>query len=249
LTTNKARVIAHLSIWHRATDVLLLDFAGPPEKVEAHLNHYRISEQFEIRPQPSFCVFRIVGPNANAIATAAGLAPVRAGVLPGFESLDVFPDNVDATRQRILDAGALIGDTETYNVLRIEAGVPEVGIDIDEDRLAMEVNRPDAISYTKGCYLGQETIVMARDRGQVNRKLMGLRVTAGKEPVTGARLFRDGNEAGQVTSSTYSPRLHCVIALGYLRRGSWDAGTELTVEPASAGRTAVVCSLPFAAAS
>jgi folate-binding protein YgfZ len=129
----------------------------------------------------------------------------------------------------------------------MEAGLPEYGIDIDEDRLAMEVNRPDAISYAKGCYLGQETIVMARDRGQANRKMMGLTLS-GNVPVPGnTKLFRGADEVGQITSSVFSPRLQKAIALAYLRRGSWDVGIEVTIDPNVAGAVGVVAALPFLA--
>jgi tRNA-modifying protein YgfZ len=106
----------------------------------------------------------------------------------------------------------------------------------------MEVNRPEAICYTKGCYLGQETIVMARDRGQANRKMMGLMLAGAEPAASGTRVYRDAEEAGQITSSVFSPRLNKAIAMAYLRRGSWDAGTGLTFAP---GGVAVVTALPF----
>lgn len=249
LTTNKARVVAHVWIWHRKPDVLLLDFGGVPvKKLADHLNHYLISEQAEIATAPDLQMLRIVGPQANVIITRAGLTPARAEVLPG--SFDLFLPNEDDDRAVLIDrlvaAGAVVGDAATYKVLRIEAGLPEYGIDIDENRLAMEVNRnAQAISYTKGCFLGQETIVMARDRGQVNRLMMGLK-TAGPEAIAaGAKLLRGNDEVGEVTSSVFSPRLNQVLALAYLRRGSWDAGTEVVIDPNSDGRTAVVSALPF----
>src|SRR5205823_14866944 len=160
------------------------------------------------------------------------VTPTRRHRLLGIDGADVFCPigEAAALRQRLLDAGAILGDQVTYNILRIEAGLPEYGIDIDENRLAMEVNRPQAISYNKGCYLGQETIVMARDRGQVNRLMMGVRA-GGSEPfAAGAKVMRGSDEVGQVTSSVFSPRLSQVIALAYLKRGSWDAGTELTID-------------------
>jgi folate-binding protein YgfZ len=150
--------------------------------------------------------------------------------------------------ERLQSAGAVLGDAAAYRVLRVEAGLPEYGIDIDENRLAMEVNRPQAISFNKGCYLGQEAIVMARDRGQVNRLLMGVKCGASIQTdlPAGAKLFHNGAEAGQVTSSALSPRLRQVIALAYLRRGSWDVGTEVDIESTD-GRTGIVSALPFVA--
>src|SRR5262249_54261915 len=155
-----------------------------------------------------------------------------------------------ALRKRLIDAGASVGTPATYDILRIEAGVPEYGRDLDENRLAMEAGRTaQAISYAKGCYLGQETIVMARDRGQVHRQLLGVELGDHPLPTDGAKLFRGNEEVGQVTSSVFSPRLEQGIGLAYLRRGNWEVGTELLVEPTSAGLAAVVAALPFAGGS
>ncbi len=138
--------------------------------------------------------------------------------------------------------GAAPADAETYQTLRIEAGLPEYGIDIDENRLAMEVNRTaQAICYTKGCYLGQETIVMARDRGQVNRLLMGVKV-----PMRRGSWRRARNWSAATKKSARPPRRWCrrVSAwsrLAYLRRGSWDAGTELAVERTDGRSSFVRC--------
>ncbi len=250
-TNSKARVIAHVWIWHRAQDVLLLDCAAfQAEKLLQHLNHYLISEQVEIKRRPDFSLLRVVGPNAKAVAASTGLRQIRVNSLPGHESVDLLLTDADGEaielRQRILENGAVKGDPATYNVLRIEAGLPEYGIDIDENRLAMEVNRTaQAISYAKGCYLGQETIVMARDRGQVNRLLLGIRVAMGDPLTPGAKLFRANEEVGHVTSSVFSPRLNQVVALAYLRRGNWEPGVELTIEPSTDGRSMVVSALPF----
>ena len=86
---------------------------------------------------------------------------------------------------------------------------------------------------------------MARDRGQVNRMLMGVKSAGDELLPAGARLMRGADEAGLVTSSTFSPRTSQVIALAYIRRGSQEPGTELVVEPASDGRRVTVCALPF----
>jgi folate-binding protein YgfZ len=140
-------------------------------------------------------------------------------------------------------------DPRVHEILRVEAGLPAFGCDIDDNRLVMEVGRAaQAISYTKGCFLGQEPIVMARDRGQVNRMLLGVVVAAGDELPRGARLFLGEAEVGQVTSSVRSPRLGQVIALAYLKRGHQEPGLQLAVEPTTDGRAAAVAALPFLSA-
>jgi folate-binding protein YgfZ len=142
-------------------------------------------------------------------------------------------------------AGALPAGESTFETLRIEAGTPVYGVDINEDRFVMEVARAlRAVSYAKGCYLGQEPIVMARDRaGFVNRAFLGVKVLDGGPLPVGTRLFRDATEVGMTTSSSHSPRLNRPLALGYLRRGNQDPGLLLAAE-APGGRQQVEV-LPF----
>ena len=103
-----------------------------------------------------------------------------------------------------------------------------------------------AISYTKGCYLGQEPVVRSRDLGHVNRCLLGVKLQSEKPVEAGTKLFRDGNEVGQVTSSVYSPRLATAIALAYVRRGNQDPGTELEIQSPAGRIMAQVALLPMA---
>src|SRR5439155_4477699 len=132
--------------------------------------------------------------------------------------------------QILTQAGARPAGKEAFEVLRVEAGVPRYGVEMNEERFVVEVGRtPQAISYSKGCYLGQEPIVMARDRGHVNRTLLGLKLNGDPAP-HGSLLHRDGKEVGRVTSSVVSPRLGAAVALGYLRRGCWEPGTAVEVE-------------------
>ena len=141
----------------------------------------------------------------------------------------------------LVEGGAHPAEPDTLEILRIEASIPVFGKDIDEDRFVVEVGRGSrAICYTKGCYLGQEPIVMARDRGHVNRTLLGLKI-AGDGPVkSGDKVMHDGQEVGQVTSSVVSPRFGA-IALAYLRRGCQEPGTAVQVGE----RSAVIAALPF----
>ena len=146
--------------------------------------------------------------------------------------------------------GAKPAGLAAADLLRVEAGTPVYGKDVTENNLAPEVGRTaQAISYTKGCYLGQEPIVRLRDLGHANRVLTGLRVE-GTQPVpAGAKLWREGKEVGQVTSSVYSPALGTVIALAYVRRGNTEPGTALEVEIDSTRAGGSVASLPFAGLS
>lgn len=263
LTTAKAKIVAHVLIGHFARPgdgafVLLDTVPGQAGKVLAHLNHFLISEQVELADRTdSLGQFHVCGPKAeNALQESLGepvaelqelgnrtlvgpggeLIFVRrndALALPGYDLL--CPTAIAAELSgRLTSVGTTTAGPEIWETLRIEAGLPVYGLEMDDNRLAMEVGRTRAISYTKGCYLGQETIVMARDRGHVNRLLTLLRID-GDQPVSaGAKVLHAEQEVGQVTSSTVSPRFG-PVALAYLRRGFWEPGMQLRLED---GRTA-----------
>jgi folate-binding protein YgfZ len=134
---------------------------------------------------------------------------------------------------------------EAAEVLRVEAGEPRYGVDMGEDHLPIESRLDAAISFSKGCYLGQEVIVRATQQGRINRKLMGLRLAGERPAARGAKLSAPGREeAGLVTSSVVSPR-HGAIALAYVHRTVWAPGTKLTLREEGGERAAVVSELPF----
>ncbi len=238
---------------------------GFGETVARHLDRHLISERAEIADRTdAFAHLHLAGPQAPALMEAAGITGLqelelmqagwgagtvqfrrrdRLGV-PGFDV--VCPaGQAPALRQSYLDAGAKPAGSETYEILRVEAGTPVYGKDLDESRLAPEVNRTkQAVSYNKGCYLGQEPIVRIRDLGHVNRVLMGLRIAGGEPVPVGSKLWRDGKEAGQVTSAVVSPELG-TVALVYVRRGSAEPGTALEVEAGGGRRAATVAAPPL----
>ena len=145
-------------------------------------------------------------------------------------------------RAAIQQKGAALGiqelDEESWNVLRTEAWIPRFGIDMDETRYPMEARLDQAISLTKGCYLGQEVVAKATHIGGVNNLLMGLKLEDGTLPAQGARVLNEeGKKIGSVTSAVLSPRLNCPIAFAYLKRGFAFAGNQCRVE-LSAGEAA-----------
>lgn len=257
-TNAKARIIAYVWVQCGALDAGGAGYridtaAGLGQTLYQHLDHYLISEQVEITDRSEeLAEIHIAGPQAGAIAAAAPGVQVERHqrvALDGYDLIFPAPDTAKV-RQALEQAGAIAARNDVYNILRIETGVPSHGAEIDESRLAMEVGRTSqAISYTKGCYLGQETIVMARDRGHVNRALLGLKLT-GDEPVAaGVKVFRGGEEIGQVTSSVFSPRVGSAIALAFLRRGHQQPGTVVDVESGDGGWQAEITELPFIPAS
>jgi folate-binding protein YgfZ len=119
-------------------------------------------------------------------------------------------------------------DDVVVEMLRIEAGLPLYGIDLDERNLPQEVNRDaEAISFTKGCYLGQETVARIDALGHVNWLLTGLLLPAGPLPAAGTTFEQDGSDVARMTSSSYSPRLQRPLAMAYVRQRSSSPGTVL----------------------
>jgi folate-binding protein YgfZ len=165
--------------------------------------------------------------------------------LPGFD-LVCLKDRADGVRGLLQAAGAVSGTPEAFETLRIEAGTPIFGVDIDDTRFVMEVGRAArAVSYAKGCFLGQEPIVMARDRaGHVNRAFLGVKVLEGGPLPAGTKLFHEGQEVGVVTSSCHSPRIGVPVALGYLRWKHQEPGTRMEAETLTGKQTVEVIGLP-----
>lgn len=143
------------------------------------------------------------------------------------------------------DAGAEPVGMEALDLLRLEAGIPWYDRDMDESTLISEVGLETAISFRKGCYLGQEVVERVAARGQVQRKLVGLACDSPLPPPADSPLSHDGKEAGFVTSALWSPARQTVIALGYVRQEYWDPGCELQVALPSGTATARVVELPF----
>ncbi|MGD0920747.1 MAG: aminomethyltransferase family protein [Terriglobia bacterium] len=148
--------------------------------------------------------------------------------------------------------GAACGQAPTYEMLpcgvealeslRIEAGIPRYGPDLAEDTLLLEADLVNAVSFTKGCYIGQEIVERSRSRGHINWKLVGLVVDAAEAPAPGEKLSSDAKEVGEVTSACVSPTLGKTIALAYVRREVAEPGTKLVL---ASGIAAEVTTLPF----
>ena len=131
-------------------------------------------------------------------------------------------------QQRLGEAGVRPCGAEVFEIVRVEAGFPWYGRDIHEDCLPQEVNRDaQAISFTKGCYLGQETVARIDALGHVNRKLAGVRWYGSEMLQSGQELTVAGQAIGRVTSAVWSPRARAVLALAYLRHGFDQPGARL----------------------
>lgn len=173
----------------------------------------------------------------------------------GFPGFDFFVPGEFANelRERILTVGRGFGAAEAteeaFEIARIEAGVPREGLDAGENYIVLESELEEAVSYTKGCYLGQEIIARIHWRGQPAKRLRGLLVEADELPHQGDEIWgQDDKRVGEITSIARSPALDRVIALGYVHRRYLDEGTQFTLKrnETAIGR-AELAKLPFVA--
>jgi tRNA-modifying protein YgfZ len=268
--TPKGRMVADVRVVKRGAELLLETDAAAADPLAEHLRKFvpplfaRFEDAGEAR-----AALGLHGPGAHALLAAVAAGPVP-DVAPEDVVGDVFIEDipvlvvttsqldvpgydvicpaeaVDAVWSRLVAAGATPMGHATLDVLRIEAGRPRWGAELDGAVIPLEAGlRERAISETKGCYTGQEVIIRILHRGHVNRLLRGLLLGDGAAPGAGAVLVReaDGREVGRVTSVAWSPRHGQEIGLAYVRR---EVEPPATLRLASVeGPPVQVVALPF----
>lgn len=165
-------------------------------------------------------------------------ADLKAPAERSVELLDLLLAGTDAAAPRLFGTNAL-------EILRVEAGIPKILVDMDENNLPNEARLEAAISYNKGCYTGQETVARLKTYGHVNKLLVGFLFDQEFPPPPGSPLFvpdQEARPAGKITSSIFSPWLGRVIALGYAPRDHSSPGDQLRLEN---GAHATITTLPF----
>jgi folate-binding protein YgfZ len=182
---------------------------------------------------------------------SSSLAEPEFGVPGGFD-LFVPNNSLGAVADKLIAAAKQIGGRAcgwtAFEAARIEAGIPRFGADMDETNIPLECGiESRAVSYNKGCYIGQEVINRIHSVGHVTRELRGLRLADDLKilPQRGDKLFFNGKETGFVTSAVKSPLLDANIALGLVRRESDQIGNELALRTALCESPAKIVELPF----
>ncbi len=235
--TVKGHVLAEGMVVLRAEDVLLVVHSRSAEPLRAHLTKYVIMDEVEVEDaSAAWRLVPVLGPAAADLASRetpvaiAFVDPCRGAPAIGL----LFPwEEADGARERLLAGAGTALDEDDLEAIRILGGVPRFGADVDEARLPMEAGLvASAISFDKGCYLGQEVVLRGTFRGQIQRGLVQLALPPGAGP--GAPLSSGGKEVGVVTSAAETTEGR--LGLGYLRRAHWKEGERL----ATTGGEAVV---------
>lgn len=277
LVTAKGKLESDLNIY-RLKDELLVDFEpGLGARVIERLEKYVIADDVRIaNAAPHYGLLSVQGPRSGEVVGRLELCPElpeeplslarvqhetlgelylthqpRFG-LAGFDSY-VPAASAGAVMDKLIASvrisGGLLCGWDAAESVRIEAAVPRYPVDMDPANLAPEAGIEEcAISYSKGCYIGQEVIARIRTRGQVTKALRGLRLADDLSalPVKGDKLLKDGREVGYLTSALKSTRHNANIALGYVRREANALGTELSLKTDAGESPARVVCLPFA---
>ncbi|MBL8151296.1 MAG: aminomethyltransferase family protein [Blastocatellia bacterium] len=167
----------------------------------------------------------------------------------GEEGFDLLVEkNAPTVFNALTDAGAKPCGLNALDLLRVEAGIAEYKVDMDDTIILLEAGLEHAVSYKKGCYLGQETIakIHHRGHGQTAKRLSGIVVQSSNLPAVGTKVFnKDGKEIGYITSSIVSPALNQPVALAYLRRDHFTPGQVHSIEIAGDRIGVEVVELPF----
>ncbi|CAN5756768.1 hypothetical protein BH23GEM10_BH23GEM10_01690 [soil metagenome] len=270
ILTPKGKMVADTRILRRDGELLLETAVGAADGMAAHLRKFvpPLFARFEDATS-AWSLFGVHGPRAADLVRGAfgvevaGSAedvvhetsheevqvPVIATSTADVEGYDVLVPAAAAERvwQVLQDAGARPIGYATLDVLRIEAGTPVWGAELDENTIPLEAGlRARAISESKGCYTGQEVIIRILHRGHVNWQLRGVLLGDAESPARGTALVReaDGKQVGRVTSAAWSPKHGQAIALAYVRREVELPGA-LRLGDVS-GREVTVVELPFA---
>jgi len=256
--TEHAHVIADAFIWV-TSDALILDVdAEAWKRTRAHLEKLLVADDVEFEDSADLAVIDVEGAAALDATGAASLTPwsfieadgLLVGNLPRFggpaASVIARRDSIDSTIAAIIAKapGSRRVDSSMLETIRIENGVARAGVDTSDKTIALEARLNRAISFNKGCYLGQETIERATARGGLKKRMFGLKFHSEDLPAAGATLTLAGKEVGRVSSAVRSPRFGA-IGLAILHHSAWTPGLALLARDAGGNIETRVSELPF----
>ena len=273
LLTPNAKLIAELLVLADPTAVWLMCDAEHTATVAQTLKRYRFTEQVTlVNHERQDAVLALQGPRTHDLLTRFFGSPISLPnpgdhVVRSLQDLRVrlthhalaggvgvlcvvAAEHAQAIWEELLHRGQSLGlhlvGWEALNIARIEAGIPWFGIDMDESNLLPETGLETVLaSDTKGCYVGQEIVARMRTYGSANKKLMGLLLDGGEIPQAGDAIIGNGEPVGHITSACRSIALNRPIAMGYLKRGSYEPGTRVEITHGSVRCAATVATLPL----
>lgn len=270
LTTPIGRIIDLLTIHAREDSLLLVTSPGQGPTVFSHLKkNIFFNDQVTLEPAGrTLAQIALVGPQAKQLLQGAGAPALDDLALHAITPATIAGAAIEIARRKpiggqgftlyipaeaaapvhdaLVAAGAAVWDAGDYDVARIEAGIPAFGKELSQEYIPLETGLLDAVSFSKGCYVGQEIIARMESRGRLAKQLRGLRLLDLDEErdvvaLAGTQLQVEGKEAGDLTSAVRSARFG-PIALAYVRSAHAEPGTIVGVVGDLRGE---VVELPF----
>lgn len=230
----QGRILADAQVYNLGESLLLDTEPEITAKLLEHLDQYIIADDVTLTDETAaLAAIDIEGPESETVLAALGApVPPEPGAIAMWQDGFVaaasvtgalgfrlfFPTEQKADVIGKLSAASVAqADAEAIRIVRLEHGRPRYGDDITDRYLVQETNQLHGVSFTKGCYLGQEIVERVRSRAQIHRVLMPLRIHSQVAPPPGTKLIADGKEAAEITSAAFSPALGEVTALAYVR--------------------------------
>lgn len=265
LTTAAAKIIAMLLVLADTDAHWLLLNRARLEAALKTLDRYIITDDVQLVDHAAdLSVFALLGPTSAAALHAEppkimlshaqatiGSVPIRVvrysfGLPEGYV-LIAPAAQASMLRQQLLERGAVSVVWDAFNIARLEAGLPWEGVDFNDETLLPETGlERRAVSYTKGCYVGQEIIARMDTYGSASRKLVGVLGEGAQPPKPGDVVALEDQEIGQVTSAAWSPTLKRPIALAWIKRPYYEKlGVPVTIRSADSAMAAKLVQPPF----
>ncbi|MBC7930123.1 MAG: aminomethyl transferase family protein [Rubrivivax sp.] len=252
----QGRLVASVRVFRTGGAFLFDTESATTERMLKTLERFTLAGDFRVRDVTGeTALLSLQGERAveivrDALGETAADVPRGRAVAAGFQNgevtvarathtaedgFDLFVSAADAVGlwNALVAARARPAGFDALEILRVEAGVPRYGVDASDANVVLEVvNEAEAVSYTKGCYAGQEIIARIHWRGHVAKKLTGLIFARETETATDARVRsceESGREVGRITSTVFSPRLRRQVALGLIKHDHLAPGTEVKI--------------------
>jgi folate-binding protein YgfZ len=240
--TVRGKIMADLWVVHSGDELAVLLPKSATETVLASFEHQIIMEDVELVPDDALAIVSVQGPQASSVIESAALAQVERQrcdelghggellVVPAAEAASVFATLISAAER----AGGCAIDDDGLELARLRAGRPRFERDFGPEQYPQEAGLEErAVSFSKGCYLGQEVICTLENRGRLTRRLARLTAAAGTLAPGSELQDGDARQVGKVTSAAFDPESGKLIALGYVKHAAASAGAKLQAGSAS----------------
>ncbi|MBV8845170.1 MAG: hypothetical protein JO307_20380 [Bryobacterales bacterium] len=243
----QGRILGDANLFCFADHLLLDTEREARTKLYEHIDRYIIADDVTIDDQTELiATLSLEGPSAARILSEFDaplpdapyawtawetrvIAKTDSTGAGGFFVFLPAPEKADFLKQ-LAEAGAVAATAEDARIARIEHGRPRYGEEITERYLLQETGQMQAVSFSKGCYLGQEIVERVRSRAQIHRVLKRLEIDTAEAPAAGTKLKIGDADAAEIAGAAFSPELGKVVALAYVRTPHAEPGTEMSLE-------------------